>query len=204
MEALLNIDIWTCLASGAAIGLASIYVSSMLPDMSPPLDEDEAEAEDGHSKQSGKDDATSNSDMGDVSNKTTLNSEGIAVLDMTISEENIEHFDQADVDAFVAKKMTEKLIEKLPKSFMSEDEIRETVQTASAMRDGSAALDDEEINVFIILSWVLFFCVLGVSYYLIDAASGGDATRILRGFFPREFAFFARAIDKLFSSLYPK
>ena len=159
----MNVDIWKCVASGLALGAAGICASSRLPDMSPPLNEEEEEIK--------KENSEENSNEADA-------------------------FTQAEVNAVVKEKMCEKLIEKVPRNIMSEEDIRETVEKASAISAEDALLQ-EEVNIFSFLSWVLFIAVLITTYYISDRVTSGELTRVLRGFLPREFALFDHGAQRL-------
>lgn len=180
MDQLFNIDLWTCVTSGIVIGVTSICVSSFLPDMSQMMgNEEEIDVDRSTTAVAGKKDV-------DVNPR----SDGAPAADDSAT------FTEEEVYAFVAEKMCDKLIRHVPNSVMSEMEIRAAVKEASTMKDDTA-LTDEDVNIFVILSWLLFLCVIVVSYYLADAASGGQVTEVLRGIFPREFAFFHKGSSNL-------
>ena len=154
---IMNIDIVTCIASGIAIGVASIYVSSMFPPLK--MSEDEE----------------SNEDNGNERNRYQQDSQ----------KEMDSSIDREQIDSIVENKMRETLIKTVPKHLLNEDDINDIVNAASKMKG-----EGEEINIFVILSWILFIIVLCAMYYLLNIATQGGITRMLIGFFPREFAFF--------------
>lgn len=174
---MLNVDLAACLVSGIALGVTSILVSSMLPDMSPPP---------------GDGDTTAGAE-GPLKDGAEGSLKDGAECPL---KDGAEKFTQTEVDAFVQERLCARLIDKVPPSLMGPDEIREAVAAAAAMKDESTLMD-EDVNIFVILSWLLFLCVLVVSYYMLDLLSSGEVSQVLKGFFPREFAFVSQSTDRL-------
>ena len=137
----INLNVLSCIITGAAIGLTAIYASSLFP----------------------------------ASNKF---SQDMYKENSTVKPTSAEKLDKEQID-----KLCDELSRRIPSSVsISDADVRNAVVEALLNPD-----DLDEPAYVKVISWLLFFIVMGMIFYLLNTGTNGGFFLMMKGLFPKEF-----------------